>query len=50
MKSLFHMASLVAVRFSDDLKKYYARKTQDEKKNKMSVLNAVRECKLNSVC
>jgi len=42
MKSLFHMASLVAVRFSDDLKKYYARKTQDEKKNKMSVLNAVR--------
>ncbi|MEY5048353.1 MAG: hypothetical protein RLZZ175_1712 [Bacteroidota bacterium] len=42
MKSLIHMASLVAVRFSDDLKRYYERKTQDEKKNKMSVLNAVR--------
>lgn len=42
MKSLFHMASIVAVRFSDDLKRYYERKTQDEKKNKMSVLNAVR--------
>jgi len=42
MKSLFHMAALTAVRVNEDLKKYYERKTQEEKKNKMLVLNAVR--------
>lgn len=42
MKALFHMAALTAVRVNEDLKKYYERKTQEEKKNKMLVLNAVR--------
>ncbi len=42
IKTLLHMASLSAVRVNEDLKNYYQRKTQEEKKNKMSVLNAVR--------
>lgn len=42
MKSLLHMAALTASRFSEDLKEYYQRKTQGEKKNKMLVLNAIR--------
>ena len=33
IKSLYHMASLVEVRFSDDFKRYYELKTQDDKKN-----------------
>jgi len=40
-KSLLHMTSLVAVRFSDDLREYYERKVA-EGKNKMNVLNAVK--------
>jgi transposase len=42
VKTLLHMASLVAITYNDDLKRYYERKTIEEKKNKMSVINAVR--------
>jgi transposase len=41
MKRLLHLASMVAVRFNDELKTYYQRKVELGK-NKMSVLNAVR--------
>ncbi len=41
LKSNLHMASLSAVKLDVDLKKYYERKVE-EGKNKMSVLNAVR--------
>jgi transposase len=41
MKSLLHMAALVAINYNTDLKAYYQRKVE-EKKNKMSVINAVR--------
>lgn len=41
MKTLLHMSALVAVNYNDDLKQYYQRKLQ-ENKNKMSVLNAIR--------
>lgn len=40
-KSLLHMSSLVASRFCADLKAYYDRKVA-EGKNKMSVLNAIK--------
>lgn len=40
-KSLIHMASMAAARFSEDLKIYYERKVA-EGKNKMSVLNAIK--------
>jgi len=40
-KSLLHMTSLVASRFSEDLKAYYERKVA-EGKNKMSILNAIK--------
>jgi transposase len=36
------MAALVAIRYNPELKHYYKRKTEVEKKNKMSVINAVR--------
>ncbi len=42
MKTLLHMAALSAIQSNSDMKQYYQRKTQEEKKNKMSVLNAVR--------
>lgn len=42
MKTLLHMASMAAIRYNDDLKIYFKRKVEEEKKNKMSVLNAVR--------
>ncbi|CAN5913498.1 IS110 family transposase [soil metagenome] len=42
VKTLLHLAALTAVRFSKDLKAFYERKVNGEKKNKMSVLNAVR--------
>lgn len=42
VKTLLHMSSLVAIRYNDELKKYYERKTTEENKNKMSVINAVR--------
>lgn len=41
MKSLLHMSALVAICYNDDLKAYYQRKLE-ENKNKMSVINAVR--------
>jgi transposase len=41
LKCNLHMASLTAVKLDDDLKAYYERKVA-EGKNKMSVLNAVR--------
>lgn len=41
LKKLLHMAAMAAVRFDNELKAYYKRKVE-EGKNKMSVLNAVR--------
>jgi transposase len=41
LKCNLHMASLTAIKFDIDIKKYYERKCADGK-NKMSVLNAVR--------
>ena len=41
MKTLLHMCALVAIGYNTDLKAYYQRKTE-EGKNKMSVINAVR--------
>jgi transposase len=41
MKSLLHMAALVAINYNADMKAYYQRKVQ-QKKNKMLVINAVR--------
>jgi transposase len=41
MKTLLHMAALVAIVYNPELKKYYDRKVE-EGKNKMSVINAVR--------
>lgn len=42
VKTLLHMSALVAIQYNPDLKLYYERKTGLEKKNKMSVINAVR--------
>lgn len=42
VKTLLHMAALVAIQYNDDLKHYYERKTTIDKKNKMSVINAIR--------
>lgn len=41
LKTILHMAAMSAIRLDNDLRKYYIRKV-DEGKNKMSVLNAVR--------
>jgi transposase len=41
-KTLLHLSAMVAIQHSPDLKLYYERKTNQEKKNKMSVINAVR--------
>ncbi|MEM8893070.1 MAG: IS110 family transposase [Bacteroidota bacterium] len=41
MKSLLHMCAIVAIVYNNDLKAYYQRKVK-EGKNKMSVINAVR--------
>ena len=41
IKKLLHLASLTAIRYCDDLKSFYQRKLA-EGKNKMSILNAVR--------
>ena len=40
-KSLLHMGAMSAIRLDNDLRSYYRRKVK-EGKNKMSVLNAVR--------
>lgn len=41
LKSVLHLAAMSAIRLNNDLKIYYLRKVEDGK-NKMSVLNAVR--------
>lgn len=41
IKTILHMAAMSAIRFKNDLKDYYLRKV-DEGKNRMSVLNAIR--------
>lgn len=41
IKSILHLGAMSAIRHSNDLRKYYLRKVE-EGKNKMSVLNAVR--------
>ena len=41
LKSILHLAAMSAIRLENDLRKYYQRKVT-EGKNKMSVLNAVR--------
>jgi transposase len=42
MKTLLHLAAMVAIQYSPELKLYYERMVNQEKKNKMSVINAVR--------
>jgi transposase len=42
VKTLLHLAALVAIQHNPELKYYYERKVNLEKKNKMSVINAVR--------
>jgi transposase len=42
VKTLLHLAAIVAIQYNPDLKRYYERKVNQEKKNKMSAINAVR--------
>jgi transposase len=42
VKTLLHMSALTAISYNPDMKKYYERKVNEEKKNKMLVINAVR--------
>lgn len=42
VKTLLHMSAIVAIQYNLDLKRYYDRKVNEQKKNKMSVINAVR--------
>jgi transposase len=42
IKTLLHMSAIVAIQYNQDLKQYYDRKVNEQKKNKMSVINAVR--------
>jgi transposase len=42
VKTLLHMSALAAITKNGDLKNYYERKVSEEKKNKMLVINAVR--------
>jgi transposase len=42
VKTLLHMSAIVAIQYNHDLKHYYDRKVNEQKKNKMSVINAVR--------
>ena len=42
VKTLLHMSAVSAIRYNEDLKIYYERKVTEEKKNKMLVINAVR--------
>ena len=42
VKTLLHMSALVAIQYNDELRLYYERKVNVDKKNKMSVINAVR--------
>lgn len=41
IKSVLHMGAMSAIRLNNDLRTYYLRKVE-EGKNKMSVLNAIR--------
>lgn len=49
LKTLFHMAAMVAVRYDKELQQYYERKVQ-EGKSKMTVLNAVRNKIAHRIC
>lgn len=42
VKTLLHLSAIVAIQYNQDLKRFYERKVIQEKKNKMSVINAVR--------
>jgi len=42
VKTLLHLSAIVAIQYNADLKQFYQRKVLQEKKNKMSVINAVR--------
>ncbi len=42
VKTLLHMSALIAIQHNKDITLYYHRKVNEEKKNKMSVINAVR--------
>mgnify|MGYP003575793336 CR=1 FL=1 len=42
VKTLLHLSALVAIQYNLELKAYYERKVCLEKKNKMSVINAIR--------
>jgi transposase len=42
IKTLFHMAALGAIQHDPELKLFFERKVKQDKKNKMSVLNAIR--------
>jgi transposase len=42
IKTLLHLSAIVAIQYNPDLKLFYDRKVNQEKKNKMSVINAVR--------
>ena len=42
VKTLLHMSAIVAIQYNPDLKLFYERKVLQEKKNKMSVINAIR--------
>lgn len=49
LKSLFHMGAMSAIQVKGDIRDYYQRKV-GEGKNKMSVLNAVRNKLVHRVC
>jgi transposase len=42
VKKLLHLSAMVAMTYNKDLKAYYERKVNEEKKNKMSTINAIR--------
>jgi len=42
VKTLLHLSAIVAIQYNQDLRLFYERKVLQEKKNKMSVINAVR--------
>lgn len=42
VKTLLHLAALVAIQHNQEIRTYYERKVNGENKNKMSVINAVR--------
>lgn len=42
VKTLLHLSAIVAIQYNPDMKRFYERKVLQEKKNKMSVINAVR--------